>query len=181
MLLLVELFACCFRLAEGAYNKFLAMASQVSSRPSEEISEALRASPDAAQLRNGLISSGQFPFPPWPDPTKVVLSDSEKYRRFSLGALEYARVSHARRPNSPSSFGVSNHVMAWNWAVAQIENNVGDGQWMRAQSLAKIADIFTRSFTMLGNCRFPLFILQEKAEERCDIRRLINGRRLGRN
>ena len=39
---------------------------------------ALRAIPDAAQLRNSLISSVQYPFSPGADPTDGALSDSEK-------------------------------------------------------------------------------------------------------
>ena len=99
-----------------------------------EISEALRASPDATQLRNGITSSVQSSFCSGPDSTKVVLSDSGKYLTPFPGTSEYALFRHARRPNFASPFGINNRDVAWSWAVMQIKTNVGDEQ-LRISSL----------------------------------------------
>ena len=80
-----------------------------------------------------------------------------------------------------SSFGINNRDIAWNWAVTWIRNNVCDKQWMHAQSLAEIADIFTRTFAMMGNCRSPLYFPRGKAEDWFDIWRLIDEQRVERN
>ena len=65
--------------------------------------------------------------------------------------------------------------------ASQIKDDVGNEQWMHANCLAAIADIFSRAFTMAGNCRFPLYITGEMAKEWFDVWRLINGRRMARN
>ena len=70
--------------------------------------------------------------------------------------------------------------MAWNWAATQIKINVMDKNRTRAQSLAKIANIFARTFSMAGNCRCPLYVSKEKADEWFDIWRLINEQRMER-
>ena len=69
--------------------------------------------------------------------------------------------------------------MARNWM--QIKKNAMGGNRTHSQSLAKIADIFARTSTIMGNCRFPLYISKTKAEERRDILRAINERRMERN
>ena len=109
-----------------------------------------------------------------PDPTKVVLSDAEIYLTFLLEAPEYSPFPHTRRPIFAFSFGINNRGMAWNLVATQIRNNVMDKNWTHAQSLAKIADIFARTFAAMRNCRFPLYISKEEAEEWFDIWRLIN-------
>ena len=53
--------------------------------------------------------------------------------------------------------------MAWNWVVMQIKKNAMDTNWTQSQILAKIVGIFARTFTMMGNCRFPLYITKEAA------------------
>ena len=52
----------------------------------------------ASQLRNSLSSEIRSPFPPGPDPTNVVLSDSEKYLTFLSETSGYALFPPARRP-----------------------------------------------------------------------------------
>ena len=71
--------------------------------------------------------------------------------------------------------------MAWKWVVSQIRNNVGNEQWMHARSLTDIADISSRAFTVMGNCRFPLYITSEMAEKWFDVWRLINEQRMTQN
>ena len=118
-----------------------------------QIAEMLRSSPDAAHLRKSISSSVQTLVFPGPDPTNAVLSDTEKYLAFLLSTLEYALCPHARRPNFAASSGVKNRDIAWNWIASQIKTHVtGDG-WMHSSSIVKIADIFARTFTMMGNCR----------------------------
>ena len=58
---------------------------------------------------------------------------------------------------------------------------MGDEQWIYARSLATIADIFSRTFARMGNCRFPLYIPGEEAGEWSDIWRLITEQRMARN
>ena len=148
----------------GTHDNFFEMASQSSSRFPEQISDAMRASPDAAQLRNTVSCSVQTSFSPGPDPTDVVLSDTEKYLTFSLGTLEHALFPHARRPISPYSFGINSWDVAWNWVVMQIKTNVLDKGWMHSPSMAEIADIFAHTFAIMGYCRFPLHISKAKAD-----------------
>ena len=170
MLLRVEFFACCYWLVAGAYKNFLKMAPQVASRLLGEILEALRASPDAAQLRSGLISSVRSPFFARTNLAKVDLSDPE-----------YDLCPSARRPNFNSAFGINSRDMARNWVVSQIRTNVGGEQWTHARSLTKIADIFPCACSVMGNCRFLLSIPRETAGGRCDIWRLIGEQRMARN
>ena len=159
------------------------MASQVPPRLLEEISEALRASPDAAQLRAGLISSIQYSFFARTDAAKVDISDSEKYLTCFLGALGYALSPslRSRRTNFASAVRINTGDMARNWFVTQDRTNVSDEQRTHARSLTKIADIFSRAFTVMGNCRSPLYISSEKADAWIDIWRLINGQRMSRS
>ena len=65
--------------------------------------------------------------------------------------------------------------------ASQIQDNVRDEQWTHANCLKDIADIFSRTFTMVGNCRFLLYITGEMAEEWFDVWRLINEQRMARN
>ena len=156
------------------------MASQTASRLAAQILEALRASPDAAQLWNSVSSSVQSPISPGPDPADVVLSDSENCLTLFLGNLEYALFPHARRPILASSFGIDTRDIAWTRVAMQIKNNAMDENWMRSQSLAKISDIFARACTMAGNCCSPLYFPKTKAEELFDIWRLMNEQRMER-
>ena len=55
-----------------------------------------------------------------------------------------------------------------------------DDGWMHSASLVKIADIFARTFTMMGNCCFPPYISRTEAGERFDVWRLLNERRMER-
>ena len=120
-----------------------------------EISEVLRASPDAAQPRSGLISSVQTSVFARDDASKADLSRTEQYLSFFSGTLEFALSPHARRPQYATASGMNNRLMAWKDAASQIQDNAGDGQWMHANCLTEIADISSRTFTMMGNCRFP--------------------------
>ena len=65
--------------------------------------------------------------------------------------------------------------------VSEIRGNAGNEQWMHANCLTAIADIFPEALTMGGNCRFPLYITGEMAEKWFDASRLINGQRTSRN
>ena len=53
---------------------------------------------------------------------------------------------------------------AWNWAM-EIKEKVGDGEWLHADGLGALADVLTRTFSMIGNCRFPLYITPDMARE----------------
>ena len=80
----------------------------------------------------------------------------------------------------PPSFSINDGDFAWNWVLMQIKTNVLDESWMHSPILAEIADIFARTFAMMGNCRLPLYISETKAEECFDIWRLINEQRMER-
>ena len=58
---------------------------------------------------------------------------------------------------------------------------MGGEQWMHARSWTKIPGFVSRTFTIVGNCCFPLYIPREKAEEWFSISHLINEQRMARN
>ena len=89
------------------------------------------------------ISKVQSSFFTRTDPTKVDLSDSEKYLSFFLGTFEYALFPHARRPNFASALGNNYRDMVWNWVVTKTRNNVGGEQWMHARIPAKSPDLLS--------------------------------------
>ena len=174
-------FGCCFWLAAGTYSSLFEMASRIPSRLLAGISEVLRASPNAEQPWSGRISSVQTSVFARDDASGADLPDTEKYPSFFLGALEFAIFPHARRPQYAAASGINNRLLAWKWAASQIQDNVRDEQWMHANCLKDIADIFSRTFAMMGNCRFPLYITGELAEVWFDVWRLINEQRMSRN
>ena len=45
------------------------------------------------------------------------------------------------------------------------KKNTTDETWTQAPNLSKIADIFARTFALMGKCRFPLYFSKTKAEE----------------
>ena len=45
---------------------------------------------------------------------------------------------------------------AWNWVTEQIKEDAGYSDWMHADSLGAIADVFGRVVPIMGNCRVPL-------------------------
>ena len=69
---------------------------------------------------------------------------------------------------------------AWNWITKEIRGNMGDGGWLRADSLREIADVVARTFALMGSRRFPLYITPSRAREWFDIWKLMNGRRMER-
>ena len=69
---------------------------------------------------------------------------------------------------------------AWNWITKEIRGNMGDGGWLRADSLWEIADVVARTFALMGSRRFPLYITPSRAREWFDIWKLIDERRMGR-
>ena len=146
----------------------------------EPIAEMLRPSPDAAHLWNSISYSAQTSVFPGPDPTDVVLSVTEKYPAFFLGTLEYALLPHARRPNFAASFGINNRDIDWKWMATQIETHVTDDAWAHSSAIVKIADIFARTYTMTGNCRFPHYFSKSEAEAWFDSWHSLDERRIGR-
>ena len=99
----------------------------------------------------------------------VVLSDAEKSLKFFMGILEYAIFPHVRSPVFAKSCGVLNRNVAWEWVAGQTKKNVMDENWPQAPNLSKIADIFARTFTLMGKSRSPLYISKMRAEEWFDI------------
>ena len=53
--------------------------------------------------------------------------------------------------------------------------------WVQAPDLSKFASIFARAFTLMGKCRFPVYISKTKAEKWFDIWRMVHEQRLARN
>ena len=69
---------------------------------------------------------------------------------------------------------------AWNWVTKEIRGEIGGGEWLHAESLDSFADIFSNAFTLIGNCRFPLYTTADKAQEWFDSWMLINEQRVAR-
>ena len=65
--------------------------------------------------------------------------------------------------------------------VQDIYENAGDGEWMHADCIGEIADIFARTFAAMGNCRSPLYITPLMAVEWFSSWKVINEQRLARN
>ena len=64
--------------------------------------------------------------------------------------------------------------MAWNWVTNEIKGDGGNREWMRADCLGVVADIFARTLAVAGNCRFPLYTNPAMAQEWFDAWTLIN-------
>ena len=50
--------------------------------------------------------------------------------------------------------------------MAEVKSHAGDSNWAHAESVDSLADILTNTFTLSGNCRFPLYINGSMAKER---------------
>ena len=69
---------------------------------------------------------------------------------------------------------------AWNWIPREIKGGAGGGEWLHADSLGAMADVFGRTFALMGSCRFPLYVTPAMAREWFQIWKLINECRMGR-
>ena len=98
-----------------------------------------------------------------------------------MGFLEYALFPDARRPNFAASLGIENRDVAWGWITDQIKQNAMADARAQAPDLSKIATIFARAFTLMGKCRFPVYISKTKAEEWFDIWRMTHEHWMARN
>ena len=54
---------------------------------------------------------------------------------------------------------------AWNLITEEIRGSVGDGEWLHANSLGAVADVFARTFALMGSCRCPFYITPAMARE----------------
>ena len=63
----------------------------------------------------------------------------------------------------------------------QIRQNAMDENSAHASNLSKIASVFARTFSLMGNFRFPLCASETQAEEWFDIWRMINEQRMVRH
>ena len=132
------------------------MDSRGPSRLSAELSQVMRERPDGVVLRSGIVNAVQTAVFPRPQDLMAAFSDAAEYAAFLEGALELALFPHARLPQRATSLGIHNRTLAWDWVVAEIRTHLGDANWMHADSLDSIADIFSTALTLRGNCRFPL-------------------------
>ena len=94
---------------------------------------------------------------------------------------EYAIFRRARIPVFAMSFGVENRGMGRQWKAGQLKKDTMDETWTQAPNLSKFADIFARTCSLMGQCRFPLYFSKNKEEERFDIWRRIDEERMKRN
>ena len=67
---------------------------------------------------------------------------------------------------------------AWDWVAKEIKENGNDGDWLRAGSSGDIKDVSARAFSMMGNCRFPLYVTPDMGREWFDTWKMINVRRM---
>ena len=95
------------------------------------------------------------------------------------GALEFSFIPHARCPEYADRLGIYTLADAWN-CVKEIREDPGDGEWLHADILGVIADVCARTFALMGNCRFPVYITPATTRGRFDTWKLINERRLER-
>ena len=79
------------------------------------------------------------------------------------------------------SSGNKNRDMARQWSAGQIKKNIPDETWTQAPNQSKTADIFARTFALMGKCRFPLYFPKTKAEDSFDIWRMITEERMKHN
>ena len=112
---------------------------------------------------------------------KADSSDAYKCLAFFKGTLGFSLFPHARCPQRAPSSGNHNCILAWDWAASEIRTHVGDANRMHAASLDSIADIFSNAFALVGNCRSPLDISGEMAQEWFDSWKLISERPMERN
>ena len=77
--------------------------------------------------------------------------------------------------------GIHYRMIAWAWVVLEIRTHVGDASWTHDAGLDSIADIFSDTFALMGNCRFPLYITGGMVQEWFDSWKLISEQPMERN
>ena len=107
------------------------------------------------------------------------LSNAYNYPAFFSGALEFAVFPHTRRPPHAEPPGITNRLDAWKRVTSQIRENARYSSWQQARRLGAIEDTFSRAFSQIGKCRFPLYIQPSRAREGCDIWNSICMRHMG--
>ena len=68
----------------------------------------------------------------------------------------------AHRPRHADRLGIYTRINARNGENKEINENLGDGDWMHADSLGATPDVFARVSPLVGNCRFPLYLAPRK-------------------
>ena len=58
------------------------------------------------------------------------------------GATEYSFLPHARWPQYAVSSGLRNRMVDWNWVTREVQTNISDREWLRADRLGALADVF---------------------------------------
>ena len=104
---------------------------------------------------------------------KADFSDAAEYLALLQGALEFALFPHAR-PQRAEHFGTLNRMLARIWVASKIKTHVGDLNWLHADRLDSIAGAFPNAFALVGNCRFPLCVTADVAQEWFDSWMFIN-------
>ena len=99
---------------------------------------------------------------------------------FFTGATEYSILPRARCPQYADLLGIYTRADAWNWVSKEIKGNIANGKWLHADSPGAIANVFARTFALIGNCRFPSHITHAMAREWFGALTVINERRMGR-
>ena len=156
------------------------MDSRDPSRLPAGLSQVLRERSDGAALWQGFTNKAQTTVFPGRRDLMADFSDAAKHLAFLQGTLEFALFPQARWPQRATSLGILNHMLAWEWAASEIKTHVGDLNWLRANSLDSIADIFSDAFALVGTCRPPPYTSGEMGLECFDSWTLINEQRVAR-
>ena len=59
-------------------------------------------------------------------------------------------------------------MLTCEWMASDVKTHGGDVNWLHADSLDSIANIYSNAFTLIRNCRFPLYISADMVLERFD-------------
>ena len=145
-----------------------------------DLSQVVRERSGGAALWGGLVKVVHATVVPAHRDIKEELSDAAKYSPLRQGALDFALFPHARCPQHAEFAGILNRALAWDWVASEIKTHVVDSNCSHADSLDPMVDIFSNTFTLIGNCRCPFYTSAEMAKERFDSGILINEQRVAR-
>ena len=156
------------------------MDSRDPSRLLAELSQVLRERSDGAALRQGSVDAVQTTVCPGQRDLLADFPDAAKYSAFFQGTFEFALCFHGRCPQRAASLGILIRMLAWEWVAPQTKARAGDSNWLHADSLGSIADIFPDTVTVIGNCLSPLYVAGEVALAWFDSWMLINEQGVAR-
>ena len=143
--------------------------------------DALRDNPQGPEFRSSVINAVNSSILQRGCRISEDLADGGRPLNILHGAFDYSVFPHAPRPQFAFLLGVLSRAMAWEWAAKEIRGNIRLDEWQHAASLGRPADILARAFSAIGNCKFPLYINPQMADEWFHCWQLINEQRMVRN